>query len=165
MNEAIRTYGTAKGYIQSAYLQVTNPLRLKLPNDTTLFLSFHLNAGFAAELYLKAFLYSTGHSEAELKSAAVRHDLEALLKIAEGDGFSDAGASALVNVLHKQHKSFEFRYMKADSSFTPNPLDQTFSAFSTLDTAVDTAVGASASFALTPGGAWALPLEFAAWRL
>ena len=64
-------YSVAKGYVQSAYAMMTNPYRLQLPDDITLFMAFHMLCGFAAELYFKAFLAHKGYSDAQLRKPKI----------------------------------------------------------------------------------------------
>jgi hypothetical protein len=68
-------YSVAKGYVQSAFAMMTNPYRLQLPDDITLFMAFHMLCGFAAELYFKAFLAHKGYSDAQLRKPKIGHDL------------------------------------------------------------------------------------------
>jgi hypothetical protein len=97
MSEAIRIYSTAKGYVQSTYLIVTNPQRYQAPDDTTFILSYHMLLGFAVELYLKAYLMHTGHTEAELRR--VGHNLQKLLELSKADNFNLPEAKKLVDYL------------------------------------------------------------------
>jgi hypothetical protein len=46
---------------------MSNPLRYQVPDDTPFVLSFHMLCGFAAELYLKAFLMHKGYTEDQLR--------------------------------------------------------------------------------------------------
>jgi hypothetical protein len=166
MTPGIRTYSTAKGYVQSAFAMMANPDRLQLRDDTTFFLSFHLLCGFATELYLKSFLLHRGVPDSTLRSAKLRHDLVALLQLATEHGFSDDGGRRLASYMGKWHKSFEYRYLQEASEFgAPTNLKILFGWFSSLDVYVDHEVGASVSKGLTPGGAWIFPEDRAAWRL
>lgn len=165
MTQAISTYATAKGYVQSIMLQMSNPLRYSVDDDGSFALSFHLISGFAMELYLKAYLYAQGHTEKELKAARLRHDLEALRAMTIPYGFISDDADMLVDLLHRHHKSFEFRYTRQDSIFSLKPIDEIFLAFSAVDFIVDTIVGASTSKGLKPGGMWAFPHDKAFWRM
>ena len=143
---------------------MTNIERYQVANDTTFVLGFHLLSGFATELYFKAYLFSTGHTDRELRSAALRHDLKKLLELAETDGFNNQGATALANLLGDQHKSHEFRYMATGSNYTLRPLNLIFDDFSALDVAVDVATGASVSYGRSPGGNWVIPADKSNWR-
>lgn len=157
-------YAVAKGYVQSAYAMVTNPHRLQLPDDTTFFMAFHMLCGFAVELYLQAYLVHRGYSEAELRKRSMGHDLVNLRDACMSEGLHDSGADRLVNLLADKHKAFEFRYMKGDSQYLTVDLRAIFSAFSSLDRVVDTAIGASAAKRKAPGGWWKFPTD-GAWRL
>jgi len=165
VSDPILTYSTAKSYVQSAYVMMASEHRFAAPEDSTFVLGFHMLAGFAAELYLKAYLAHKGHTEKELKGQGVRHNLKALLALAKADGFSSASAERLVDLLSDNHESFEFRYMKSTSTYTARSLNAVFEDFSHLDNFVDTEVGASASKGRSPGGLWKLADEKAEWRL
>lgn len=166
MSEAIRTYSTAKGYVQSAYLIVTSPARFQVPDDTTFFLSYHMLLGFAVELYLKAYLTHTGHTEAELRSGPVRHNLKKLLELSEADSFSLFPATKLVDYLHDKHASFEYRYMKPAGLYYFRYQADVFSELNQLDNYVDSAIGASASKGKTPPfDGWVVSDAYNGWRI
>ena len=165
MSDSILTYSTAKGYVQSAYVMMASEYRFAAPEDSTFVLGFHMLAGFAAELYLKAYLSHKGHDDKELREQGVRHNLKALLALAKADGFSSVAAERLVDLLSDNHESFEFRYMKSTSTYTARSLNEVFEDFSNLDNLVDVAVGASASKGKSPGGVWKIAAEKAEWRL
>ena len=166
MSDAIRTYSTAKGYIQSAYLIVTNPSRFQAPDDTTFILSYHMLLGFAVELYLKAYLTHTGHTESELRSGAIRHNLKKLLALSEADSFALPAATKLVDYLNDQHGSFEYRYMKPGGSYYIRYQAEVFTELDELDAYVDAEIGASASKGKTPSaGGWGIPGDFNGWRI
>jgi hypothetical protein len=155
-------YSVAKGYVQSAYAMMTNPHRLQLPDDTTFFMAFHMLCGFAVELYLKAFLAHKGYTDAQLRHN-IRHNLARLRDRCRAEGLYDTGADMLVDLLSTKHKSFEFRYMKRESEYLTADLQAIFSAFSSLDRAVDTAIGASAAKGKSAGGSWKFPSD-GPWR-
>jgi hypothetical protein len=163
MQNPVVTYSTAKGYVQSAFLMMTNPFRYQAADDTSFYLAFHMLCGFATELYLKAFLAHKGHDK-DLKGLQLRHNLKNLHVKATSYGFSDEGAKLLVDHLGDHHASFEFRYMQPTSVYKVIPLATMFHAFSTLDVLVDTAVGASASKGRDPEGAWSFPPNME-WRV
>lgn len=166
MSDAIITYSTAKGYVQSTYLIVTSPGRFQALDDTTFFLSSHMLLGFAVELYLKAYLTHTAHAEAELRSATVRHNLKQLLQLSEADGFSLPAATKLVDYLGDQHKSFEYRYMKPNSSYQIRPQAEVFAELDLLDGYIDVEIGASSSKGMSPStGGWVVPDDFNGWRI
>jgi hypothetical protein len=163
MLDPIVPYSTAKGYVQSAFALMSSPGRLQA-NDTPFYASFHLLCGFAAELYLKAFLAHTGSSERELSVPNLRHDLHNLYDLALSRGLNVEGAKWLVDSLGKHHKAFEFRYMKRELEYTAVNIQGAFRAFSSLDVEVDTAVGASASLGKRPSPGWNFPMEYSGWR-
>jgi hypothetical protein len=157
-------YSTAKGYTQSAYILLANPHRLQAPDDTTFYLAFHMLCGFAVELYLKAFLAHKGYSEDRLKKRDIGHDLIKLRELSVAAGLIDDGSKPLVDLLADQHKSFGFRYLKRSTIYRTVPLRDIFLAFSALDVAIDTAIGASASKGLSPNSGWVFPSD-GPWRL
>jgi hypothetical protein len=108
-------YAVAKGYVQSAYAMMSNPHRMQLEDDTSLFLAFHMLCGFALELYFKAFLVKKGYSEERLKKRDVGHDFVRLRDFCSSEGLFNTGADQLVELLDEKHKNFEFRYMKKSS--------------------------------------------------
>lgn len=166
MSDAIRTYGTARGYVQSAYLIVTNPARFQVPDDTTFILSYHMLLGFAVELYLKAYLTHTGHAETELRSGAVRHNLQKLLDLSEADGFVLPAATKVVDYLKEQHGSFEYRYMKPGSTYYLRNQAEVFAELSNLDEYVDSEIGASISAGKTSTtGGWGVSSDCNGWRI
>lgn len=158
-------YGTAKGYVQSAYAIITNPLRFSLGDDTTFYMSFHMLVGFALELYLKSALMSCGCSEIELKKPDIRHNLDKLVEKCVASGFDHSGAKYLAGILSEHHKGYGFRYIKPGNEYDKTDLSQIFSALSDLDRTIDTKIGASASKGLKADGEWKLPSHIAVWRL
>ncbi|MBZ9674082.1 hypothetical protein [Mesorhizobium sp. ES1-3] len=154
MNDPTTPYSTAKGYVQSAFVMMTSPMRFQVPDDSSFYLSFHMLTGFATELYLKSFLASQGYTEKDLRRPEVRHDLRKLLEMAEAKGLNDSGATVLVDLLGDHHKSYEFRYMRADSKYSAIHIRHVFDALSSLDRTVDKTVGASAAHGKQPGHGW-----------
>lgn len=166
MSNAINPYSTAKGYVQSAYLITVNPLRFQTPDDTTFILSYHTLLGFAVELYLKSYLTHTGHTEAELRSGGVRHNLKKLLELSEADGFNLPTAAKLVDYLSGQHGNFEYRYVKPGSSYFVRYQAEVFAELNELDAYIDGEIGASASKGLPPSaGGWTVPSDCNGWRI
>tara|TARA_R110001606_G_C15185844_1_gene629930 strand:+ start:209 stop:712 length:504 start_codon:yes stop_codon:yes gene_type:complete len=166
MADSIEMYSTGKGYVQSAFSMMDNPGRMLLKDDTSLFLGFHMLLGFATELYLKSYLLTVGMTEKQLRSAALRHDLEALWQEADARGFHDKSVYPLISYLHTGHKNFEFRYMSRLTTYNiPPDLNILFNWLTQLDIATDTASGASASKGRVPGSGWIFSLVIAKWRL
>lgn len=159
-----RTYSVAKGYVQGAYSMMANPHRFQLEDDTSLFMAFHVLCGFAAELYLKAFLEAQGTNDRLLTKADTRHNLPRLLELCSEHGFENDGAILLSQLLGEKHKGFEYRYMKPDATYKTEALTKIFAAFSALDVYVDTAIAASAYKGLKPQGGWSFPQD-GEWRL
>jgi len=163
--EAIRIYSTAKGYAQSAYLIVTSPHRYQVPDDTTFILPYHMLLGFAVELYLKAYSTYTGHPDSELRGADMRHNLGKLLELNENDGFNLPAAKKLADYLGEQHRTFEYRYMKPDSSYFVRWQAEVFGELNELDIYVDDRIGASASHGKAPSSGWSVPADQNGWRV
>jgi hypothetical protein len=166
MSAAIRFYSTAKGYVQSAYLIVGNPARFQVRDDTTFILPYHMLLGFAVELYLKSYLTHTGHTECELRSGSVRHNLKKLLELSEADGFTEPKVTPLVNYLNDQHASYEYRYMKPEGVYDVRCQADVFAELDELDAYVDNVIGASVSRGLLPStGGWPVSSDFNGWRI
>lgn len=165
MSDPITLYSTAKGYVQSAHLIMSNGHRMQVPDDTSFYMSFHLLCGFAVELYLKAFLTQHGANEKHLRSVSLRHNLEGLYTDAKACGLQSRKIERLIDLLAKLHKEFSFRYMERDAEYAAINLVVIFAAFSELDHEVDAAVGASASLKRPPGRDWVFPPDASAWRL
>lgn len=157
-------YSVAKGYVQSAYAMMTNPHRLQLSDDISLFMAFHMLCGFATELYLKAFLIHKGHNERDLRKREIGHDLLRLRALCLSEGLHHSGVDMLVGLLAKHHKEFEYRYMKRNVTYWTEDLRAIFSAFSHLDITIDAAIGASASRGVKGRGRWDFPMD-GGWRL
>jgi hypothetical protein len=167
ISNAIATYSTAKGYVQSAYLIISNPLRLQVNIDPSIILSYHLLLGFAVELYLKALLQHDGHSETDLKRHGVRHNLSKLLEMCDAKDMPSAVASGLVAYLDHQHANFEYRYVTVDGSYNVRRWQaEVFAELNILDEYVDRKIGASASKQLSPGSSgWTISEDFNGWRI
>jgi len=161
-SDPILKYSTARGYVQSALLLISNPARFQVADDSSFFPAFHMLCGFAVELYLKSFLEFAGLSERDLIRAG--HNLFALQTLAHEKGLSDPAIVQLVDYLGEKHKSLEFRYMKASGRYDYGDLRLVFSTFSTLDNRVDELIGARASYGLSSGGEWLLSERQARWR-
>lgn len=100
-----------------------------------------------------------------LEIPEVRHSLSALSELCVGRSLVCPELAFVVSHFDEKHASYEYRYMQQDSKYElPNLMD-VFNAFSSLDLAVDMAIGASASEGRAPGGAWLVPAELAFWRI
>lgn len=161
--QAITLFSTAKGYVQSAYLMMSNPERYQTPDDSTFYLSFHMLCGFATELFLKSYLSHKGADDNTLRKLG--HDLDKLLNSAKNKGLNSSDAIALVEYLNEHHKGLGFRYMKTAATYRTPDLVALFNAFSSLKNAIDAAVGASASHGRSVGGRWDFPRDRAHWRI
>lgn len=165
---AIVHYSTARGYVQSAFLMLSNPIRLSVRDDTSFILSSHLLFGFATELYLKSFLSCRGVSDADLRSPKLGHNLAALLRRAKEMSFASESAETLVDILGKGHSDFRYRYAGRDVTFPVIGPNNAFEGFRHIDSFVDESVGARASLALPPEqdqGRWELPGLLGYWRI
>jgi uncharacterized membrane-anchored protein YjiN (DUF445 family) len=127
-------------------------------------MAFHMLCGFAVELYLKAFLIHKGHSETELRQRHIGHDLAQLRDKCRREGLLDTAADQLVELLAEKHSNFEYRYMKRTSEYRTMDLRAIFFAFTCLDRAVDTSIGASAARGKAPGCGWKFASD-GPWRL
>jgi hypothetical protein len=122
--------------------------------------------GFAVELYLKAYLTHTGHTQSELRSGTVRHNLTKLLELSEADGFNLQAATKLVDYLNDQHGSFEYRYMKPGGSYHVRYQADVFIELNELDAYVDGEIGASVSKGMMPSSVgWVVPSNCNGWRI
>jgi hypothetical protein len=158
-------YSTARGYIQSAYLIMSNPLRFQVPNDAPFYLSYSMLSGFALELYLKAYLLHSGVNEVDLKKPPYGHNVPELARTAQERGLRVEALLSLVSLLGEGHKNLDFRYTALGTRYSAERLDLTFASFGKLDAAVDSAVGASAFFGKAPGPGWSFPSNGALWRV
>jgi hypothetical protein len=164
--DALAYYITAKGYGQSAYILIANPVRFMMPNDYHIVLSFHMLLGFAVELELKAALSHSGHSQKALRAPKVRHDLWALWNMAKDDGFECLEALPLIEVLAENHKNYAFRYFSLDARYVTMEPKGTFECLHSVDKAVDQLIGASESHAKDIQDiGWTVPDEANLWRL
>lgn len=166
ITQPLRSFATAKGNVQSAFLMLTNPLRFELKTDDSFILSCHMLLGLAVELYLKAYLTHLNHDEKVLREHSVRHNLEKLLALCENHGFSLPEATSLVAYLSKNHGEHSYRYLKPNSEFTPRVLGTLFRELDKINAYVDEKIGASAAFdERVSSGGWVVPEQFDRWRL
>ena len=163
--DPIASYATAKTYVQSAYALMDSAGRRTLPNDSTVFLPFHLLCGFAIEIYLKAYLTHRQLPAEKLLNFRVRHNLKRLRTMAKTKGLDCSDFNGLVDLLHESHKKHHFRYMPSKKIFKHQPLAVIFSQLSALDVAVDSAIGASKSKGKIPEPGWHFYAHQTPWRL
>lgn len=106
----------------------------------------------AAELALKAFLFSQGAKPRALRAADVRHSLKELLKRANSKGLSLSGrAQTDIELLDEAHKGFWSRYPKEDWTKPVYVIEQFEPAVRELLEQVRVALyGQAASFAKSP---------------
>ncbi|WP_131800226.1 hypothetical protein [Methylobacterium indicum] len=150
-DEAVVRYATAKEYVEAIKLIITSPhyigKHMMIAVRPT-----HLLAGFATELYLKAWLLADGVSSKDVQKHG--HKLLDLHADAVARGFStNSGIDALVSNLaepHGQNKDYVFRYTHTDAKITPLAWDYALIVFDSLDVIVDAHVGASVSYGLKP---------------
>lgn len=161
MSDPKNHYSTARGFVYSARFIVTNERKIEeLIHDIPTILSYHMLLGFAVELYLKSFLQNHGHDENELRSNGIRHNLDALLKLAKADGFDCSATDYLVPYLNDQHANFEFRYVNPTAKYDIRWVDRTFAELTALDAYINQEIGAGGT---TP--TWDIPEQFKGWRL
>lgn len=95
---------------------------------------FYYLVSHAAELFLKCALLKRGFSPNDLKSSALRHSLENLLRelLKKGVSISEPSSQLLLRLNH-QHEKHALRYTvfvdDGEPTFTPEPED----LFSMLD--------------------------------
>ena len=158
--EAISTYAIARGYVESIYTIVTSERRFHFGDDTLFAHTVMFLAGFATELYLKAYLQSKGVSGRPIRT----HDLERLELLSVEKGLDVLRTGDLVALLSEPHKNHLYRYPKLRDKLSFYGLSNLFSDFSVLDIAIDEAVGATASIGGTGGNQWTLPKNKDLWR-
>jgi len=152
VEEAYRRYSTAKEYVEAIKLILSSPHH-RGQHAMMAIRPSHLLAGFAVELYLKAWLLADGRpSDAVQKQG---HRLLDLYGSALARGFTnDARIRKLVENLaepHGQNRDHVFRYSQASSEIKPLIWTSVLPIFDALDVVVDTHVGASASHGPKPG--------------
>ena len=149
LNEAILRYSTAKGYVQCIKIIFLSD-EYKDKDEVTAILPMHMLAGFALELYLKAWLLGSnvdsksvskfGHDVCALYAEAIRVDLPTI-----------NGLEPLKNHLARPHADFTFRYLESSDIIQNTNWPVAFQVFGELDAVIDTMIGASASQGLPPG--------------
>ena len=78
-----------------------------------------LLAGFALELYLKAWLRAKGRTSQELASRPFGHDIERLLTEAYGAGLHPIREiNGVAQQLGEPHSQYDFRYVESAGSFS-----------------------------------------------
>ena len=150
--------------MQAAYAIMANPHRLQLEDDRSFYMPFCMLCGFAAELYFKSYLLQKGYTEGDLRKRLLGHDLSQLGELAIKNGLC-APTASLVGWFGKHHKNFAYRYAQDETLFGLPRLSAVFSAFSSLDFQIDTAVGASVSKGLVPRDGWTFPADGDFWRI
>ncbi|WP_203153413.1 HEPN domain-containing protein [Methylobacterium aquaticum] len=110
----LRYYSSARSDFQSSQINI---MYIEKNGDPYRYKSVAFLAGFAIELYLKAWLSADGVEEKGLSSHNVRHDLAELLKMAIARGYSPSSKKIdeLIDTLRKLHRKFETRYLKDDT--------------------------------------------------
>lgn len=157
-DNAIKNYSTARGYVQSIFLIATNERRYQANKDTPFILASMLLAGFAVELYLKAYLQRSG-----FKESIKTHDLRKLSHLCEKRGLPASKMKDLVDFFYQSHRDGLYRYMRGEHEYEVPKLHILFNLLSDLNNIVDEALGARASYGLEIDGQWNFP-EKNNWR-
>lgn len=119
-------------------------------NVVTTILPLHMLAGFALELYLKAWLLQAGRSSKEVKN--YRHDIKTLYDHAKMDGLpAIEKLQELKDHFAGPHSDFTYRYIEPGSQMNDTNWTVAFRVFDELNREVDTFLGASAAHGLQPG--------------
>lgn len=147
---AYMRYATAKEYVEAVKLVLTSPHY----RDRHVMMAIrptHLLAGFALELYLKAWLLADGEAE----QGAHGHKLLTLYENALGRGFSnDDRIRELIGHIaepHGQNRDYVYRYTAEGAEIKPLIWDAVLPIIDQIDNLVDAKVGASAHHGLAPG--------------
>jgi hypothetical protein len=143
-------YSTGRGYLQFVIVGHNHQ-----PTGTAYEMSFHLPKrmllGFALELFLKSWLHEAGVTEADLRDI-YGHDIDDLYQDAITNGLPQTSDfDRAVRELGPDHHEFGYRYMHNGSSYDPMDYVAIVQILQELDRVVDTFIGASASYGLTPG--------------
>jgi hypothetical protein len=150
MSEAIHRYHTAKSYFQSAIMICRSPERNTEAREILTILPMSTLAGFALELYFKAWLLSSGYPSPKVR--AYGHRVNKLYAEAKIAGLSPIDRlDELVDSLSKGHEDFTFRYIDDGDEVRKLNWELAFTVLHNLDRVVDAKVGASASYGLAPG--------------
>lgn len=146
--EAQHRYATARGYLQTVRTILLSPI---YPGrEITFVLSLHLLAGFATELYLKAWLLQAGIPSSDVKRS--RHDIASLFQEVERHNFPNiARLDEIVSGFAAPHKELTYRYLDEGDSINPANWPIVLAVLSELDIAVDTFTGSSATQGRQPG--------------
>ena len=160
---ATSAYGTAKGYVQSAYVIVTNPARSQV-DDCTIFYSLHLLIGFSLELYLKSWLLNNGIDAKKLRQKTYGHNISYLYREARKRGLNSEYNLSIQHIAEK-HASFEYRYPKPDSVFKVFPIQDIFDYLSQLNNEVGRGIGVINKNAFDlEKEKWDVPKSFRDWN-
>ncbi len=113
---ALDYFKAAEGHYRAAKILVPH-IGLKgsdFSTTNTTFLAFYNVLGFAIELYLKAFLQSTGHRSDELSRKPFGHNLQALFDEALKDGLqlTDDTVRLVIMKIGGTHGDYTYRYLK-----------------------------------------------------
>ena len=150
--EAYNRYATAKEYVEAIKLVLTSP-HYKDKHVMIAIRPTHLLAGFALELYLKAWLPAAGVSSKEVQNYG--HKLRDLYSTATVRGFtSDGDIRRLIEHVaepHGQNQDYMYRYTRNDAEIEPLIWPVVLPIIDKLDNIVDEHVGASANHGLKPG--------------
>jgi len=150
VSEAVNRYHIAKGYFQSVFMILRSPDRNSEKREMLTLLSMSLLAGFALELYFKAWLLASGRPSRQVR--AYGHKIRELYAEAKAEGLpATTGLSELVDALATGHQDFTFRYLNDGDVVQNIRWSVAVQVLDKLDNVVDAKVGASASYGLDPG--------------
>lgn len=146
--EAQHRYATARGYLQTVRTIQLSPI---YPGrEITFILSMHLLAGFAIELYFKAWLLQAGMPSSEVRKLG--HNLARLFhEVAQHNFPNIAQLSEIVGIFAAPHKELIYRYLDEGDSIDAANWPIVLAVLSELDIAVDTFTEASTSQGLQSG--------------
>lgn len=147
-DEAEMRYSTARGYMIACKMLFSSPQRAG--REIATILPMHMLAGFALELFLKAWLLKAGLASLDVRGMG--HDIKKLYRRSKEKNLPFVlGLDSVVDALAAPHGDYTFRYMNSSDKMVALGWAGTFPIFDQLDIAVDTFVGASASHGLLPG--------------
>lgn len=152
LNQSHSRYSTAKEYVETIKLALSSPHH-KGQHVIIAVRPTHLLAGFALELYLKAWLLADGEDEKKVEKYG--HKLIDLHAAAVNRGFPKVPEiESLVGKLaepHGQNRDYVFRYTELNHKIDTLDWVVELETFHKIDLIVDTHVGASKLYGMVPG--------------
>lgn len=143
MDLPVVRYSTAKSYVQSIVMIDRSPDRNTLEGRFATVLPMSMLAGFALELYFKAWLLEVGRPPKEVKEYG--HRLTDLYADVRKEGLPDIHLlDDLVSKLGG-HEDYTFRYIEERSTVASIIWDAAIQVFIELDNVVDAKLSAGAA--------------------